>query len=137
MKQLSLGSVYHMPWLEYRHATPTGDAVLRLRTGRGEFERVAAKVANPYDYPDAFANAQVLDMSVAYRDDLYDFYEVRFHPADPRFKYLFLLYADGDRAFRLDATGLRAGDSGGDDISESFAFAYAYPTEPMPEWARG
>ncbi|MCE5342359.1 MAG: glycoside hydrolase family 13 protein [Eubacteriales bacterium] len=137
MKQLSLGSVYHMPWLEYRHATPEGDVVLRLRTGRGEFERVSARVASPYTFPDPFSGAQDYPMAVAYRDDLFDFYEVRFHWNDPRMKYLFLLYADGERAFKLDAAGLRAGCDGPDDISESFAFAYAYPADPMPEWARG
>ncbi len=137
MKQLSLGSIYHMPWLEYRHATPEGDVVLRLRTGRGEFTRVAARVAHPYTFPDPFAGAQEYDMAVAYRDDLYDFYEVRFHWDDPRLKYLFLLYADGGRSFKLDGAGLRAGCDCADDISESFAFAYAYPTDPMPEWARG
>ncbi|HPS82284.1 MAG TPA: alpha amylase N-terminal ig-like domain-containing protein, partial [Candidatus Limiplasma sp.] len=67
MKQLSLGSIYHMPWLEYRHATPEGDAVLRLRTGRGEFDRVVLRAANPYDFPDPFARGQNLDMTVAYR----------------------------------------------------------------------
>jgi len=137
LKQLSLGSIYHMPWLEYRHATPEGDAVLRLRTGRGEFDRVVLRAANPYDFPDPFARGQNLDMTVAYRDDLFDFYEIAFHPADPRFKYLFLLYADGDRVFKLDSTGLRVGEDSFDDISESFAFPYAYPADPMPEWARG
>lgn len=137
MKQLSMGSILHMPWLEYRHTTPDGRVVLRLRTGRGEFERVVARVANPYDFPDPFANRRDYDMAVAYRDDLFDFYEATFKPDDPRLKYLFLLYADGGRAFKLDATGLRAGAEGFDDISESFAYAYAYPADPMPEWARG
>ena len=84
MKQLSLGSIYHMPWLEYRHTTPEGDVVLRLRTGKGEWARVAARVADPYAFPDPFATASEYDMTVAYRDDLYDFYEVRFHWNDPR-----------------------------------------------------
>jgi cyclomaltodextrinase / maltogenic alpha-amylase / neopullulanase len=137
LKQLSLGSIAHMPWLEYRHATPEGDVVLRLRTGRGEFERVAARVANPYNAPDPFACAQDYAMAVAYRDDLFDFFEARFHWNDPRMKYLFILFADGNRAFTLDSTGLRAGCDGPDDISECFTFAYAYPTDSMPEWARG
>ena len=137
MKQLSLGSIYHMPWLEYRHATPDGEAVLRLRTGRGEFYRIVLRAANPYDCAEPNGGWREQEMSVAYRDDLFDFYEVAFRPDDPRFKYLFVLYADGDRVFKLDSTGLRAGADGFDDISESFAFAYAYPTDPMPEWARG
>lgn len=137
MKQISLGSIYHMPWLEYRHVTPEGSAVLRLRTGRGEFERVVARTANHYNFPDPFGCGQDFNMTVAYRDDLFDFYEVSFHLDDPRFRYLFILYADSGRAYKLDASGLRAGADGFDDISESFAFAYAYPTDPMPKWARG
>ena len=137
MKQLSLGSILHMPWLEYRHATPDGDIVLRLRTGRGEFERVVARTANPYNFPDPFGCGGEYEMSVAFRDDLFDFYEVSFHLKDPRLKYLFVLHADGGRVFKLDANGLRAGAEGFDDISECFAFAYAYPPDPMPAWARG
>ena len=137
MRQLSLGSLYHMPWLEYRHATPDGRVVLRLRTGRGDFERVQVRAANPYDFPDPFAKSQTHAMAVAYRDDLFDFYEVVFTPQDPRFKYLFLLEADGGRGFKLDASGLRVGLGGFDDISECFTFAYAYPADPMPAWARG
>ncbi|MEA4999492.1 MAG: glycoside hydrolase family 13 protein [Candidatus Limiplasma sp.] len=137
MKQLSLGSIYHMPWLEYRHATPDGDIVLRLRTGRGDFDRVAVRIANHYNFPDPFAQGQTLTMDVAFRDDLYDFYEIVFPLKDPRFKYLFLLYADGGRVFKLDGSGLRAGENTFDDISECFAFAYAYPAAPMPAWARG
>ena len=76
-------------------------------------------------------------MAVAYRDELYDYYEVVFPLPDPRFKYLFLLYADGGRVYKLDGSGLRAGENTFDDISECFAFAYAYPPDPMPDWARG
>ncbi len=137
MKQLSLGSIYHMPWLEYRHTTPEGDVVLRLRTGRGEFEAAVARVANPYTFPNPFEGAQDYSMQVAYRDDLFDYYEVRFHWDDPRMKYLFLLFADGGRTFTLDGSGLRAGCGCNDDISECFTFAYAYPSDPMPDWARG
>ena len=75
--------------------------------------------------------------AVAYRDELYDYYEVVFPLPDPRFKYLFLLYADGGRVLKLDGSGLRAGENTFDDISECFAFAYAYPPDPMPDWARG
>ena len=126
-----------MPWLEYRHATPDGRAVLRLRAGRDEFERVAVRVANQYNFPDPFAGGSTLPMEVAYRDELFDYYEASIPLRDPRFKYLFLLYADGGRVYKLDGAGLRAGENTFDDISESFAFAYAYPAEPMPEWARG
>lgn len=137
MKQLSLGSIYHMPWLEYRHSAPDGRAVLRLRTGRGEFERAVVRGANQYNFPDPFQSGWAQEMAVAYRDDLFDYYEAAITLRDPRFKYLFVLYADGERVFKLDGAGLRAGENTFDDISECFAFAYAYPAPPMPEWARG
>lgn len=137
MKQLTLSAIYHMPWLEYRHMTPDGRIVLRLRTGRGEFDHVAVRIANQYNFPDPYASGQTLPMAVAYRDELFDYYEAAFPLRDPRLKYLFLLYADGGRVFKLDGVGLRAGENTFDDISESFAFAYAYPPPPMPDWARG
>ena len=59
---------------------------------------------------------------------------------DPRLKYLFLFYADGGRVYKLDGTGLRTGEHSFDDISECFAFAYAYPPRPdarMGAWLCG
>ena len=43
MRTIQFGSIYHMPWLEYRHALPDGRVCLRLKTGRNEFSRVAAR----------------------------------------------------------------------------------------------
>ena len=37
MRNIHFGSVYHMPWLEYRYALPDGSVCLRLQTGRDEF----------------------------------------------------------------------------------------------------
>ncbi|HPF88702.1 MAG TPA: glycoside hydrolase family 13 protein [Candidatus Limiplasma sp.] len=137
MKQINPNAIYHMPWLEYRHAMPDGRIVIRLRTARGDFNRVVLKTANPYDLSDPFGAGDLYDMTVAYRDSMYDYYEAIFAVKDPRIKYLFILYADYARVFKLDGTGLRIGEDSFDDISECFAFAYAYPPDPMPAWARG
>ncbi|MEG2719350.1 MAG: glycoside hydrolase family 13 protein [Clostridia bacterium] len=136
MRNIHFGSVFHMPWLEYRHALPDGRVCLRLQVGRGEFTRVAARITSNYDYPEFFSSAAEYEMSVAYRDEWHDFYEVIFTPKDLRVKYLFVLTSD-ELTFKLDASGLRAGADTFDDVSEAFAFAYAYPADPMPEWARG
>ncbi len=136
MRSIQFGSIYHMPWLEYRHALPDGRVCLRLQTGRGEFTRVAARVTSNYALPDFFKTADEYEMRVAYRDEWHDFYETVFAPRDLRLKYLFVLESD-ELTFKLDASGLHAGKDAREDVSQAFAFAYAYPAEPMPEWARG
>ena len=136
MRTIQFGSIYHMPWLEYRHALPDGRVCLRLQTGRGEFTRVTARVTSNYALPDFFKKADEYEMQVAYRDQWHDFYECVFTPRDLRLKYLFVLQSD-ELTFKLDACGLHAGADAPEDVSEAFAFAYAYPADPMPEWARG
>ena len=136
MRTIQFGSIYHMPWLEYRHALPDGRVCLRLKTGRGEFSRVAVRVTSNYAMPDYFKGADEYEMAVAYRDEWHDFYEVIFFPRDLRIKYLFVLQSD-ELTFKLDATGLKAGADAEEDVSQAFAFAYVYPAAPMPEWARG
>ena len=129
-------AIFHMPWLEYRHALPDGRVCLRLKTGRGDFSRVQARVTSNYDAPDFFASAHVYDMARAYADEWHDMYEVVFEPHDRRLKYLFVLTA-GELTVKLDAAGLHPGADAPEDVSDAFAFAYAYPTDPMPDWARG
>ena len=136
MRTIQFGTIYHMPWLEYRHALPDGRVCLRLKTGRGEFSRVAVRVTSNYAMPDYFKGADEYEMAVAYRDEWHDFYEVIFSPRDLRIKYLFVLQSD-ELTFKLDATGLKAGADAEEDVSQAFAFAYVYPAAPMPEWARG
>ena len=52
MRNIHFGSVYHMPWLEYRYALPDGSVCLRLQTGRDEFTKVEARVTSNYrDWP--------------------------------------------------------------------------------------
>jgi len=136
MRNIHFDAVYHMPWLEYRHATPEGKVVLRLQTGRGDFSRIIAKVTSNYNYPDYFANAMQVEMQVAYRDEFHDWYECVFTPEDVRVKYLFILESD-EQVFKLDAAGIHFGRDYYEDISESFAFAYAYAAPAMPEWAKG
>lgn len=52
MRNIHFGSVYHMPWLEYRYALPDGSVCLRLQTGRDEFTKVEARVTSNYDMPE-------------------------------------------------------------------------------------
>ncbi len=136
MKDIHLGSIYHLPWLEYRHALPDGRVCLRLRTGAGEFDTVTVRVTSNYAYPEFFQHADNYDMERAYHDELFDYFEVILMPKDPRMRYLFVLKAEG-LVYKLDASGIRTGAHAEEDVSQSFAFAYAYPPKEMPKWARG
>ena len=136
MRSLQLGSIYHQPWLEYRHTLPDGRVCLRLRTAKGDFSHVYVKVTSNYNYPSFFADATHHPMQIAYQDELFSFYEVIITPQDLRMRYLFVLQSDSF-VFKLDAMGLHAGEDYPEDASQSFAFAYAYPAKAMPEWAIG
>lgn len=136
MRQITMSAIYHMPWLEYRHALHDGRVCLRLRTGKGEFTRVSVRVTSNYALPDPFGVATEYNMQIAFQDEWFDYYEVLFTPVDPRLKYLFVLVSE-QITFKLDGAGLKVGADAFEDISQAFAYAYAYPAEPMPQWARG
>ena len=136
MRQITLSAIHHQPWLEYRHTMPDGCVCLRLRTGRGEFNRALARVTNQYNLPDPFAVAEDYPMAVAFRDEFFDYYEAVFRPKDPRVRYLFILQSE-ETILKLDGAGLHFGANAFENISEAFALAYAYPPAPMPKWARG
>ncbi|MDD3412103.1 MAG: alpha amylase N-terminal ig-like domain-containing protein [Eubacteriales bacterium] len=134
MRNINKAALYHMPWLEYRHATPEGRVCLRLRAARGDFDRVSARCANQYTGADAFEHAVEQPMEVAFRDELFDWWECVFTPEDPRLKYLFVLRT-GERTYHFDAEGLRADAK--ESAESAFAFAWVWPAEAAPEWARG
>ena len=136
MRNIDFGSIYHMPWLEYRHALPDGRVCLRLQTGRGQFSRVFARVTSNYALPDFFKTADQYPMELAFQDEWHDFYQVIFAPRDKRLKYLFVLESD-EATYKLDGSGLHFGADAEEDVSQAFAFAYVYPAAPMPRWARG
>lgn len=136
MRQANLGAIEHLPWLEYRYAMPDGRVCLRLRTGKDDFDSVSVRICCHYRGINAFETAEEWPMERAFQDELFDYYEVVRLPADPRMKYLFVLTSE-EMTIKLDATGLHMGRDAQEDISEAFAFAYAYPSEPIPAWAQG
>ena len=78
MRNVNFGSIYHRPWLEYRHALPDGRVCLRLKTGRDEFTRMLARITGNYEGPHFFEKAYEYEMAVAYRDEWHDYYECVF-----------------------------------------------------------
>ena len=136
MRQLTLSAIHHQPWLEYRHVLPDGRVCLRLRTGKGEFTQITARTANQYHLSNPFSQAVNYAMERAYQDAFFDYYEILFSPSDPRVRYLFLLESE-ELTLKLDGAGLHFGADSFENISEAFPLPYAYPPDPMPDWARG
>lgn len=136
MKSVNIGAIEHMPWLEDRHALPDGRVCLRVRAGRGDFDRVSAKISSNYDGPEFFEKARVAPMERVARDERFDWYQAVFAPRDRRLKYLFVLEGEGG-TFKLDGAGLHPGADWPEDVDQAFAFAYAWPAPDMPQWAKG
>ena len=92
MRNIQFASIYHMPWLEYRHALPDGRVCLRLQTGRGDFSSVRARITSNYPSEQYYfyEKCDTVEMAVAYRDEWHDWYECVFEPKDRRIKYLFV-----------------------------------------------
>ena len=86
MRNLNLSAIYHMPWLEYRHAMPDGRIVIRVRTARGDFDQVVLKTANHYNLSDPFSDGGLYPMTLQFRTEMFDYYEAIFSVRDPRLK---------------------------------------------------
>ncbi|MDD2647499.1 MAG: glycoside hydrolase family 13 protein [Eubacteriales bacterium] len=136
MRNVNFAAIYHMPWLEYRHALTDGRVCLRIRTARGDFDRVSARHTCGYFGDDPFKKAQTEIMHLQYHDEMFDYYECVFEPMDARVKYLFILVS-GEITVKLDAAGVHMGADYPETPDDAFVFAYAYPADKMPEWARG
>lgn len=136
MRNINFAAVYHMPWLEYRHTLPDGRVCLRVRTARGDFDSVSVRHTCGYFGADPFSKARTEEMHIQYHDEMFDYYECVFEPADPRVKYLFVLKS-AEITAKLDAAGVHMGADAPETNDDAFVFAYAYPTDKMPEWARG
>lgn len=136
MKAIHLEAVYHMPWLEYRHALPDGRVCLRIRVGCGEWEKLTALYTEAYLDKPEMETVREAPMALAFRDGLHDVYEAIVAPLDPRLRYFFRLESERAR-FYLDQDGIypeNAMPRGGPAL---FPFAYAYAPQEQPAWARG
>lgn len=136
MQGVNFAAVYHLPWLEYRHALADGRVCLRVRTARADWASVKAVFSYSYGGPAGASESQSASMQVAWRDETHDMYEVILAPEDPRLAYHFLLERDG-LVVMLDQDGVHMPTDIGAEGVNNFHFSHAYPSEAKPEWARG
>jgi glycosidase len=137
MKNVNFAAIYHINWLEYRHALADGRICVRLRAGRGDFERVTLHVADMYGSGKPELRASECAMDVMWRDDMYDYYQAVIKRDDPCVSYFFSLERGGLLIY-YDEDGVQSpAERAARDHLAAFSFNYAYPAALMPDWARG
>ena len=136
MRSVNLGAIYHQPWLEYRHALADGRVCVRIRTGRGDWEEVRLWASDMYGPGPSMARAQKLPMERIWRDENHDWFECIFLPSDPRIHYAFSLHREGF-SLMVDQDGIYPATLWEPEDMVSFPFAFAYPEQKRPDWARG
>ncbi len=136
MKNFNLAAIHHQNKEEYRYCNSDGTVVLMLRTGRGDWEKVTAYISNGYGAKNFYQSTQV-QMYLAAQDEMFDYYKIKFDPEDPRIRYIFALENKGIKLF-YNPDGVKSEkELVTSEGVVTFVYAYAYPAEPKPEWARG
>ncbi len=135
---MNLPAIHHINWLEYREALPDGRVRIRIRAARGDWDEVTLLFQGIYN-PDRF-NYKFMEirMELAARDGLHDWFQADFLPEDPRPCYLFRLEKAGETIY-FDQDGVKtAADFESTPFGiVPFPFAYVWPPEGKPGWARG
>lgn len=109
---------------------------LRLRTGRGDFDRVEVIYTdNKFTWTQ---KRRRLRMERAFSDSRFDYYTARLHGEDSRFAYIFRLYA-GDESWYLCEEGLSRTFRYPLGYFNYFQYPYIHGSEVLrvPEWVRG
>lgn len=109
---------------------------LRLRTGRGDFDRVEVIYTdNKFTWTQ---KRRRLRMERALSDSRFDYYTARLHGGDSRFAYIFRLYA-GDESWYLCEEGLSRTFRYPLGYFNYFQYPYIHGSEVLrvPEWVRG
>ena len=109
---------------------------LRLRTGRGDFDRVEVIYTdNKFTWTQ---KRRRLRMARALSDSRFDYYTARLHGEDSRFAYIFRLYA-GDESWYLCEEGLSRTFRYPLGYFNYFQYPYIHGSEVLrvPEWVRG
>lgn len=137
VRNLNIAAIYHICIGEYRFALADGSVCIRLRTAKGDWDRVILLTASNYD-EDVLAKESVdFNMELAASDDIFDYYESTFMPHDPRLKYMFRLESGTFKMYYNQDGPCTVEEVYTTEGAQGFPFAYVYPSTAKPEWAQG
>ncbi|WP_138005134.1 glycoside hydrolase family 13 protein [Halalkalirubrum salinum] len=99
------GAVSHRPKSNQAYAHTETTVHIRIKTARGDVERVQLLAADKYDFPES---ATRVPMERIGRDDTHDYWQVAIEPPHRRLCYAFYL-ADGEESLWLTEWGFEPG----------------------------
>lgn len=84
-------AIYHKPETEYGYAKDGKTFCLRIRTARKDCPKITVVYGGKYDF---WETQYRKEMTLSYRDRLYNYYTLEIQPKDIRFVYVFELRQD-------------------------------------------
>ncbi|GAA0609761.1 alpha-glycosidase [Virgibacillus siamensis] len=84
-------AIYHRPKNNYAYAYNKELLHIRIRTKKGDLEKVRLIYGDPFDYKGSKPDLHELPMTVTYQDDLFDYWFVECQPINRRMHYMFAL----------------------------------------------
>lgn len=129
---MQIESIYHSPSHRWAYAYDPETFHLRLRTKRGDVERVVAIAGDKYDWDH---HCQQIDMDKIAADGLHDYWEAVIRPEFKRFSYGFRLHS-GEETLWLTEDGFSAEEPA--PAGGYFEGHYIHPIDlfEAPEWAK-
>lgn len=95
-------AIYHKPETEYGYAKDGKTFCLRIRTARKDCPKITVVYGGKYDF---WETQYRKEMTLSYRDRLYNYYTLEIQPKDIRFVYVFEL-RQNEEVFYYSEDGL-------------------------------
>lgn len=92
-------AVYHRPKSNFAYAYDRETVHIRLRTKKGDIDRVEIVYGDPYDWVDGMWQTLRKDMVISGTDELFDYWFIAIKPPYRRLRYGFELYAGYEKTF--------------------------------------
>ncbi|SDO45390.1 alpha-glycosidase [Alkalicoccus daliensis] len=136
-----LEAIYHQPKSHYAYAYDAETLHIRVRTKRGDMDRVSVVWGDKYDFHEETITTK--KMSVFAQDALFDYYEAEVKPPFRRFAYAFKFEKE-DRVIFWNELGFNEGElsSGGLGMLWSpsgmfeFPFLNTIDVNTPPDWVK-
>jgi len=127
-----LEAVYHRPKLNWAYAYDRETVHLRLRTKRGDVDRVQAAAGDKYGWEQTVTD---IELRLFASDAMFDYWEAAVTPAFRRLRYAFKLYSGGRTLYRTEAGFF---EELPDNPPALFEFPYLNPADVFepPAWVK-
>ncbi|MTH53293.1 alpha-glycosidase [Bacillus mangrovi] len=129
-------AVYHRPKNEFAYIYDEKTLHIRIRTKKGDAERVNLIHGDPYDWEEGKWLAQSIPMKKSGSDSLFDYYMAAVSPSFRRLRYGFELISEKETLIYAEKGFFEEAPL--DDIANFFCFPYLHEGDRFraPEWVK-